>query len=118
MNSTHHINHLLEEIKKRDFDKYQVLIGLRNIVHEIYPHVSETFKYGGILFSLTENFGGLFVSKNHVSFEFTYGYKLSSSLTLKGSGKYRRHLKIKSLSDHLKENLKILLIQIGTLDKS
>ena len=113
-----HINKFLEETRENDFDKYELLIELRNIVLEVFPMVSETFKYGGIMFSLSDDFGGLFVSKNHVSFELTYGYKLTSKLKLEGRGKYRRHLKVKVLSDALENHIKALLAQIGTIDKN
>ncbi len=112
------IDKFLEEIKGQDFGKYEVLTRLRDIVLEVYPSVSETFKYGGIMFSLKDDFGGLFVSKNHVSFEFTYGYKLASELKLEGNGKYRRHLKINTLNDTVVENVRVLLRQIENIDKS
>ena len=112
------IDQFLEELRLKDFDKYELLTRLRNIVLKVYPNVTETIKYGGIILSLEDNFGGLFASKNHVSFEFTYGYKLTSNLKLEGSGKYRRHLKVKAFSDNLEENLVILLEQIRIIDKS
>ena len=112
------IDNFLEEIREQDFDKYEILTRLRDIVIEMYPSVSEIFKYGGIMFSLNDDFGGLFVSKNYVSFEFTYGYKLTSELKLEGNGKYRRHLKIKTLDDTLDEGIKILLGQIESMDKN
>ena len=75
--------------------------------------MSETFKYGGILFSINDNFGGLYVSKQHVSFEFTYGYKLDTELALEGDGKYRRHLKFRTLDEvnQSKAKIKLLLLQ-------
>lgn len=112
------IDQFLEELSLKDFDKYELLTRIRNIVLKMYPNVTETIKYGGIIFSLEDSFGGLFASKNHVSFEFTYGYKLTSNLKLEGSGKYRRHLKIKAFSDDLEENLILLLEQIGSIDNS
>ena len=112
------IDQFLEDLKLKDFEKYELLSRLRNIVLKVHPNVTETIKYGGIMFSLEENFGGLFASKNHISFEFTFGYKLTSNLKLEGSGKYRRHLKVKALDDILEKKLVILLEQIGSIDKS
>jgi len=117
MESKKQINRFLEELKEKDFDKYKVLVWLRDLVLELYPNVTETFKYGGIMFSLNDNFGGLFVSKKHVSFEFSYGHKLSSELKLEGSGKYRRHLKLKTLDKSLNDSLRDLLKQIENFDK-
>ena len=118
MSSQNQITAFLEQLSIADPDKYEIVNGLRNIVVEVFPDVTETFKYGGIMFSLDENFGGLFVSKNHVSFEFSYGYKLTSNLKLEGSGRYRRHLKIKQLDDALKDGVRDLLKQIDVIGKS
>jgi len=94
------VREFLEQSKHGDDIKYEVLEMLRKIVFEHYPEVEERMMYGGIIFSLKEDFGGVFVYKNHVSFEFSYGYKLNDpEHVLEGGGKYRRHLKLKSLND-------------------
>ena len=118
MEAKHQVDKFLEAIKVKDLDRYEVLNALRNIVLEIFPKVIESYKYGGIMFSLNDYFGGLFVSKNHVSFEFTFGFKLRSKLKLEGSGTYRRHLKVKVMSDYLEENLKELLVEIEAIDNN
>jgi len=75
-----------------DNTKYQILEELRKIVIENYPKVEERMMYGGIMFSLADEFGEVFVYKNHISFEFSYGYKFKDpEKLLEGSGKYRRH---------------------------
>jgi hypothetical protein len=90
----------IETIKVLDHTKYQILKKLREIVFDNYPKTEERIMYGGILFSHTEDFGGLFVYQNHVSFEFGSGYKfMDTENLLEGKGKYRRHLKIRSLDD-------------------
>lgn len=90
----------IDSVKILDSQKYQILIKLRAIVFSNYPEVKERIMYGGIMFSLTEDFGGVFVYKNHVSFEFSYGYKFDDPKNLlEGNGKYRRHLKLKSIED-------------------
>lgn len=111
------IDKFLEQVKTQDFDKYEILTRSKNIVLDMFPSVTETFKYGGIMFSLEDDFGGLFVSKKHISFEFTYGYKLSSELKLEGNGKYRRHLKIITLNNTLDEDIRVILRQIENFDK-
>lgn len=116
MNSSNQIDQFLEELSVVDFDKFQIISGLRNIVLQMFPKVTETFKYGGILFSLNEDFGGLFASKNHVSFEFSYGYKLTSNAKLEGTGKYRRHIKVQYLDKVLEEDIRDLLRQIQAID--
>lgn len=90
----------IDNIKVLDNTKYQILKKLREIIFDNYPEVKERIMYGGIMFSFKEDFAGLFVYKNHISFEFSYGYKFNDSENLlEGKGKYRRHLKLKSLDD-------------------
>lgn len=117
MDSSNQVDKFLEELCLSDFEKFKVVTFLRSTVLNMLPVTKETFKYGGIVFFLNDSFGGLFVSKNHVSFEFTYGYKLSSELKLEGTGKYRRHLKFKVLEDIEEGSIKTLLLQIKSLDE-
>ncbi len=56
--------------------------------------------YGGIMFSIEDDFGGVFVRKNHISFEFSSGVQMDDpDNILEGTGQFRRHLKIQSLDD-------------------
>ncbi len=94
------VQEFLDEIKKIDKEKFLILHTLRKIVFSNYPKTSESLMYGGIMFSLEDDFGGLFVRKEHVSFEFSTGIYINDPFKmLEGSGKFRRHLKIRSLSD-------------------
>lgn len=113
------VEDFLNTIKKDDAEKFEIINLLREIVVATCKDVNETIKYGGILFSLNDNFGGLFVSKNHISFEFTFGYKLDTELNLEGSGKFRRHIKFKNLTEVelARKELKQLLKQIINIDK-
>lgn len=67
--------------------------------------------YGGLVFELKDavhktQIGGVFISKKHVSFEFTKGYLMDDpNLLLEGGGKYRRHLKLRSFIDIDDKNL-------------
>ncbi len=90
----------IESIEVLDTTKYHMLQKLREIVFENYPKSKERMMYGGILFSLEDDYGGVFVYKNHVSFEFSNGYTFDDpEKVLEGGGKYRRHLKFKSIDD-------------------
>jgi hypothetical protein len=94
------VQNFLEEIMMIDDEKYSILQELREIVFKIYKETSERMMYGGIMFSIVDDFGGIFVRKNHVSFEFGNGFKMNDpKKLLEGTGKFRRHLKILSLSD-------------------
>lgn len=94
------VQEFLEENMIFDNEKYSILQELREIVFKIYKDTSERMMYGGIMFSIVDDFGGIFVRKNHISFEFSNGFKMNDpNKLLEGTGKFRRHLKITSLSD-------------------
>ena len=92
------VQSFLEEFMMVDSEKFEILHNLREIVFANFPKVNERIMYGGIMFSFdTEDFGGLFVRKSHISFEFSKGFIMKDpNKLLEGSGKFRRHLKIKS----------------------
>ena len=90
----------LEEIMLINAEQFNVLRKLREIVFNVNPKTNERIMYGGIMFSLNDDFGGVFVRKNHISFEFGNGFTMNDPDNfLEGKGKFRRHLKIRSLSD-------------------
>ena len=94
------VQKFLEDIMMIDPEKFEILTQLRQVVFLNYPKTNERMMYGGIMFSLETDFGGLFVRKNHISFEFGFGvYMDDPHNILEGSGKLRRHLKIRSLAD-------------------
>lgn len=95
------VQNFLDEILIIDAEKHNFLIEMRDIIFNIYPETNERIMYGGIMFSLnSEDFGGLFVRKNHISFEFSKGFEMKDpNRFLEGSGKFRRHLKIRSKED-------------------
>ena len=94
------VRSFLEEIMIFNDKQYKILQKLREIVFEVYPKTNERIMYGGIMFSLDDDFGGIFVRKIHISFEFGNGFAMDDpDKLLEGAGKFRRHLKIKSLSD-------------------
>ena len=91
----------LESMREVDGEKYQTLQGARTIAFDAAPDVEERFIYGGIMFSRNgEDFSGAYASKHHVSFVFGQGYLLNDpDGLLEGGGKYRRHLKLRSMQD-------------------
>ncbi|PID66887.1 MAG: hypothetical protein CR975_00750 [Gammaproteobacteria bacterium] len=94
------VQQLLDDLMLSDGDKYALLQLLRQVVMKCCPAVAERVMYGGIMFSLAKDFGGLFVYKKHISFEFTQGYRLQDpNAWLEGKGKFRRHLKLVSNGD-------------------
>lgn len=94
------VQKFLEDIMMIDSGKFEILEKLREVVLLNYPETKERIMYGGIMFSLEADFGGLFVRKNHISFEFGFGVYMDDPYSiLEGSGKLRRHIKIRSLAD-------------------
>ncbi len=84
---------------------------VRNIVANVAPDANEKTMYGGIVFELEylvpkRLFCGAFVRKEYVTIEFDYGAILKDPKgVLEGAGKYRRHIKIREMSDVKTKNL-------------
>lgn len=94
------VQKFLEDISLMNQEKFEILQNLRRIVFSSHPETDERIMYGGIMFSLDADFGGLFVRENHISFEFSFGVYMDDSYNiLEGSGKLRRHIKIRSKVD-------------------
>lgn len=108
------VQSFLDDMQGGTLEQYEILQALRAVVFQLHPGVSERIIYGGIMFTLEDDFGGLFPSKHHVSFEFSQGFMLKDEGGhLEGTGKFRRHLKIKSLSDIEDKQVAYYVGQIG-----
>lgn len=94
------VQEFLNHVSAMSHEKYEMVLELRKRVALINPDVKERMMYGGIMFSLSEDLGGVFVYSKHISFEFGLGYKFEDpDHLLQGNGKFRRHLKFKSMND-------------------
>ncbi len=91
----------LDEMNETFPEKYEILQRVRKMVLTKYPATTEEIKYGGIVFLDDEHlFSGLFVRKEHVSLEFVHGSDLNDpDKNLEGTGKLRRHIKLRSSDD-------------------
>jgi hypothetical protein len=108
----HKVQDFINEIMLADEKGHLILEELRRIVFEIYPDVKEKFMYGGIIFSNTDDFSGVFVYKNHVSLEFSRGFEFEDpDKLLEGKGKFRRHLKLKYPADVVSKKVKYFVKQ-------
>lgn len=97
---------LLLEVKALNPDQHDLMQALRTVVKDVLPDAKERVMYGGIMFSGREDWGGIFASKNHVSFEFSQGFSFDDPQNLlEGTGKFRRHLKLKTLDDIAGKNV-------------
>lgn len=91
---------LLSELKQHDKEKYEIVTKLRTIILDQKNNPTEEVKYGGLLYSDPKPYTGLFVSKKHVSMEFSNGAQFTDpNKVLKGTGKFRRHLVFTSKED-------------------
>jgi hypothetical protein len=108
------VKNFLNGIKMMDGEKYKSLIEIREIIFEIYPETKEKLMYGGIVFFLhNELFSGIFVSKKHITIEFSNGYLMKDPYDrLEGKGKYRRHLKIMKREDILNKETAFFVKQL------
>lgn len=107
----------LNELKSHDKEKYIIVKQLRSVILETCK-ADEEIKYGGLLYSKNKPFTGLFVSKAHVSMEFSEGAQFDDNKKLlQGIGKHRRHLKFTSASEINKTVVKNFLIQALKLQK-
>ena len=91
---------LLEDIRLVDPDQHALVSRLRAVILAVGPEVTEEVKYGGLLFSAGRPFCGVFAYRQHVSLEFSEGAGLADpGQVLEGTGKYRRHIKLRSVDD-------------------
>ena len=94
------VDALLDDIRYINEAHYQLVQEVRALVRDLVNTVSEEVKYGGILFSSDVLFAGVFAYKEHVTVEFGQGAKIQDTFGfLEGSGKFRRHIKLKVTSD-------------------
>ena len=106
------VQKFLDEVQCFDIEKFNILQKSREIVFAEDAKTMERIMYGGIMFSRKKDFGGVFVSKNHVSFEFTQGVFFSDlKKNLEGLGRFRRHLKLKSVADISEKDVEFFVKQ-------
>lgn len=82
-------------------ESFETVMAIRKLFLDANPNLAEDIKYGGLVF-LQSNvlIGGIFISKNHLSIEFSNGAQFDDPENLlDGKGKLRRHLKILNLGD-------------------
>ena len=95
-----HVEKYLEEIMMSNDDQFNILQELREIVFKVYPKTNERIIYGGIMFSLDIPVPTRVFNLCDFYFEFGNGFAMNDpNKLLEGKGKFRRHLKIRSLSD-------------------
>jgi len=98
--ATKSVHSLLEDLRLVNETNHGIVEAVRALIAKTCKGVTEEVKYGGILFTSGVQFGGVFSYKEHVTVEFGGGAKINDPFGhLEGSGKGRRHLKLKSVDD-------------------
>ena len=91
---------LLNDIRLLGESQYELVEAVRTLVKDSFKSATEEVKYGGILFDADVQFCGVFAYSEHVSVEFGQGARISGPFGhLEGTGKGRRHVKLRSLGD-------------------
>jgi hypothetical protein len=100
MNAPRSVDTLLQDIRLVSETNHELVQAVRTLVKKSFKPFAEEVKYGGILFSSDVQFCGVFAYKAHVSVEFGDGARIDDPFGhLEGSGKGRRHVKLRSVDD-------------------
>jgi hypothetical protein len=100
-----------------DATKAKVIDLLTDFVVTLAPDVCLLSMYGGTVLELVKDdlksrIGGFYIYADHISLEFAKGVSLSDPLgILEGKGKFRRHIKLRTLDDARLEACKQFLKQ-------
>jgi len=106
-------------LRKKDPKLRQVVRGLRALVKEAVPDVSETVNPWGIpTFELNGPMCYFAVGKNHVTFGFLRGTSLHDPKgLLEGTGKNLRHVKVRKKENLSQGGLRRLVVAAARLNR-
>ena len=95
------VQEYLLDLQQTSEEKFQLTLTIRQCFFECNQALSEEIKYGGLVFTLSEELvGGIFSYKKHLSIEFSHGATFDDQhAVLEGKGKFRRHIKIFNHAD-------------------
>lgn len=94
------VERLLDDWRLTHASLHPVAEAVRAAVHVVAPDATERVMYGGLLFGAPNLFCGVFVYTAHVTMEFGRGAELRDPhRVLEGGGKFRRHIKLRTLDD-------------------
>ena len=103
---TKSVQALLDDIRLLGELQFQIVEAVRALARGTFTPLDEEVKYGGILFASGVQFGGVFAYREHVSVELSQGAKINDiDGFLEGSGKGRRHIKLRCVADISTKNL-------------
>lgn len=109
--ATTSVEQLLSDLELANPDRHALVQAIRQAILAVAPNATERVMYGGILFSAPTQCCGVFAYAEHVSLEFGRGRELNDPHgVLEGQGKFRRHIKLRTLADiaakHLAEHVR------------
>ncbi|WP_176450332.1 DUF1801 domain-containing protein [Pseudomonas delhiensis] len=94
------VDRLLQDVRLVSETNFRLLCRVRELALAVAPDVHDEVKYGGVLFSRARPFGGVFAYAGHVTLELSQGASLDDPHgVLEGSGKQRRHIKLRTPDD-------------------
>ncbi len=94
------VDDLLEDVRLISEERHATVQAVRALAAKLFTPLAEEVKYGGILFSSGVSFGGVFAYRDHVSVEFSHGADIDDAFGhLEGNGKFRRHVKLRTVAD-------------------
>ena len=93
--------------READAGRHALIERLRRIVLGVDPRITEEARYGGLLYTASSPFCGVYSYERHVALEFSRGAELPDAhQVLEGEGKKRRHIKIVDGNDLFKKNVR------------
>lgn len=107
-----------------DASKAAIIGSLEKMIIELEPDANLRPMYGGIVIELEPDnpqsrIGGFYVYAKYVSLEFANGTRFKDpDRVLEGSGKFRRHVKLRCIDDMASKACKCFLLQALELSKT
>lgn len=106
----------LNDLQLANPSKCALLLAARETIRSVAPQAAERVMYGGLMFSVPAQCCGVFAYAEHVSVEFGRGCDLDDAHgVLEGSGKYRRHIKLRTDADIAAKHLTNYIRQAAAL---
>ncbi len=103
------IQEFLEDLAAQNDGRYEIVIGVRELVKTNYPETDEVFKYGGLVYQDESSlFTGIFARKKYITVELVGGAYIEDiygCLEGKGGVEGRKHIRLFDYSDIVDKHL-------------
>lgn len=114
--STTTVEQLLRDLELANPERHALVLSVRAAIHGAVAKATERIMYGGIMISAPTPFCGVFAYAEHVSVEFGRGCDLVDDHgALEGTGKFRRHIKLRDVADIASKHLTDYVRQAAAL---